>query len=153
MKKSTSLTIEFGERIISDTESVRMYFFLVSPTGQTSNIIDSDKVRKLNLVKLVDTAGVDGRLFRINYDVYRPIEIAMICMATRLGERTKNHKVVIEVGDKDFPLLEITGVQEFGKLIGHACIVSGQVLPPGVNVRIIEGGKEESKERNLGLIW
>jgi hypothetical protein len=152
MPKSTSLTIEFGERILSNTDSIRIYFFLTSPTGQTSNIVDSDKVRKTTFAKLVDNEGIGGRLFRVKYDVYKPIIITMICITTRLGERTKNESVVIEVGDKDSPVLEIKGVQDFGRLCGHACINSAQ-LPAGITINTIEGSKDERKENNLGLIW
>jgi hypothetical protein len=153
MPKSTSLTIEFGERVISNSESVRIYFFLTSPTGQTSNIVDSDRVRKSQFVKLVDNEGIGGRLFRIKYDVYKPIVITMICITTRLGERTRNEKVVFEVGDEESPVLEITGTYGFGKLIGHVNLDSNAKFPTGCTAQILEGCKNEKKEGNLGLIW
>jgi hypothetical protein len=130
-----------------------MYFFLTSPTGQTSNIVDSDRVRKTKFQKLVDNDSLDGRLFRITYEVYKPIVITMVCIRTRLGTRRSNEQVLIEVGDTDAPALELIGAHGFGKFVGHAVIDPSQRIPDGMEVRIVEGSKDEGKEKNLGLIW
>lgn len=148
----SKFSIKFGERIQSDDHSVRTYFFAATPTGETVKIMENTHVRKLNMRKLLDPEAIEGRLFQIDFEIKRPMVLAMICITTRLGYRRRSEKIIFEIGDDDFPEIEICGFNEFGGFRGRAKIPDK--LPEGVTYKVIKIGKGGDKnEPNHGLIW
>ena len=150
--KAKMFIIEIGENMITPIEQVRAYFFYVTPTGQTQHIKDGGKVKQLSFAKGVLEHSLEGRLMKIAYEVLtQTIVLQMRCIRTGGGRIRTSQAFNFEVGDPDFPLVEIKGFQGFGYFKGHAKI-EGQI-PEGVTIAVVEPGKTDEHEPQMGLIW
>lgn len=104
-----------GENREKKTQSTRVYFYYVSPTGYESPMTNAP-ARRLNQRKLDN--GVN-RTVEVNYSAETPFTIKMFTSRSAFGKPTTRAEVFLLV-DPNAEQISISGLDGFGGFTGRA---------------------------------
>lgn len=110
------IDMEFGEKRMGTESSIRVWFTVITPTGAEVPIIRMSHLKRTWSTKEEDGRG--NRTIRIGYEVIHDVTLKLITIRSQFGKPNSIYEVYLDL-DENAEKFQITGIEEFGKLVAR----------------------------------